>query len=131
MSSSMFGGLGNKIKNIDPLRGGDVILEGAGLPTLTGQGDKNVLDMGQAAAAAAAKAAAEAAQKIQLDTLASQKQAADSMANIQKNFGTDLTNENKAQVIAGGTADAVSADSDLKRKRQGTGLASALGINTQ
>lgn len=34
---------GKKIKKIDPLRGGDVIIEKAGLPTLTGQGDKNIL----------------------------------------------------------------------------------------
>lgn len=35
--------IGKKIKKIDPLRGGDVIIEKAGLPTLTGQGDKNIL----------------------------------------------------------------------------------------
>lgn len=34
---------GQKIKKIDPLRGGDVILEKAGLPTMTGKGDKNIM----------------------------------------------------------------------------------------
>ncbi len=43
-----FAGVGGKIgkfvKKIDPLRGGDVILEKAGLPTFTGQGEKNILN---------------------------------------------------------------------------------------
>lgn len=34
---------GKKIKKIDPLRGGDVILEKAGVPTMTGKGDKNIM----------------------------------------------------------------------------------------
>lgn len=38
-----FGALGKKISKIDPLRGGDKILESVGVPTLTGQGDKNIL----------------------------------------------------------------------------------------
>lgn len=42
-ASKAFAGIGKKIKKIDPLRGGDVILEKAGLPTLTGQGDKQIL----------------------------------------------------------------------------------------
>lgn len=44
-AAKAFGSIGKKIKKIDPLRGGDVILEKAGLPTLTGEGDKNVLGM--------------------------------------------------------------------------------------
>lgn len=38
-------GIGNivkKIKKVDPLRGGDVLLEKVGLPTLTGTGDKSI-----------------------------------------------------------------------------------------
>lgn len=42
-NGNAFGAIGKKISKIDPLRGGDKILEMAGLPTLTGQGDKNIL----------------------------------------------------------------------------------------
>lgn len=42
-NGATFGGIGKKISKIDPLRGGDKILEMAGVPTLTGQGDKNIL----------------------------------------------------------------------------------------
>lgn len=42
-NGAAFGGIGKKISKIDPLRGGDKILEMAGVPTLTGQGDKNIL----------------------------------------------------------------------------------------
>lgn len=43
LNGNAFGALGKKISKIDPLRGGDKILEGIGLPTLTGEGDKNIL----------------------------------------------------------------------------------------
>lgn len=40
-----FGGkIGKAVKKIDPLRGGDVILEKAGLPTFTGEGEKNIMN---------------------------------------------------------------------------------------
>lgn len=44
-AAKAFSGIGKKIKKIDPLRGGDVIIEKVGLPTLTGEGGKNVLGM--------------------------------------------------------------------------------------
>lgn len=34
--------LSKKIKKVDPLRGGDALLEKAGLPTVTGEGDKSI-----------------------------------------------------------------------------------------
>lgn len=43
LSGNTFGGIGKKIKKFDPLRGGDVILEKAGVPTLTGDKEKNIL----------------------------------------------------------------------------------------
>lgn len=43
LNGNAFGALGKKIKKFDPLRGGDVILEKAGLPTLTGDKEKNIL----------------------------------------------------------------------------------------
>lgn len=43
LTGNTFGGIGKKIKKIDPLRGGDVLLEKAGVPTLTGDKEKNIL----------------------------------------------------------------------------------------
>jgi hypothetical protein len=40
--SGVGSGLGKKIGKIDPLRGGDAIWEKAGMPSFTGQGDKNI-----------------------------------------------------------------------------------------
>lgn len=94
-SGKALGSIGKIIKKVDPLRGGDVILEGIGLPTLTGSGDKNILDMGQTAAEDAAKAqaaqalasanqqaeaAAAQAQAIRDQTSASQASAAQQQA---------------------------------------------------
>lgn len=36
---------GKKIKKVDPLRGGDAVLEKVGLPTATGQGSDNVFNL--------------------------------------------------------------------------------------
>lgn len=41
----MGGKVGKKLKKLDPLRGGDKILERVGLPTFTGEGDKNIMGM--------------------------------------------------------------------------------------
>ena len=49
--------------------------------------------------------------------------------NLQKNFQTDLKTENLTQVTPGAGADAVSTDETPRRKRQGSGLSSQLGIN--
>lgn len=49
--------------------------------------------------------------------------------NLQKNFQTDLKTENMTQVTPGASADVISTDEAPKRKRQGSGLSSQLGIN--
>lgn len=49
--------------------------------------------------------------------------------NLQKNFQTDLKTENLAQVTPGAGADAMVPESAPKRRRQGSGLSSQLGIN--
>lgn len=49
--------------------------------------------------------------------------------NLQKNFQTDLKTENLAQVAPGAGADAVVPEAGPKRRRQGSGLSSQLGIN--
>ena len=49
--------------------------------------------------------------------------------NLQKNFQTDLKTENMTQVVAGGGAEVGTPESSPKRRRQGGGLSSQLGIN--
>ena len=50
--------------------------------------------------------------------------------NLQKNFATDLKNENLSQVVAGGGAEsAAGVTTGVRRKRQSTALSSQLGIN--
>lgn len=52
--------------------------------------------------------------------------------NLQKNFAADLKTENLGQVVAGGGAEAASAETattGVRRKRQGAALSSQLGIN--
>ena len=48
--------------------------------------------------------------------------------NLQKNFQTDLKTENMTQVVAGDGAEAAT-ESSPKRRRQGGGLSSQLGIS--
>jgi hypothetical protein len=48
---------------------------------------------------------------------------------MQANFAQNLALDNTSTVLAGGTAEAMSVDSDVKKKRvRSTGLASTLGI---
>ncbi|HVH93239.1 MAG TPA: hypothetical protein VM783_17880 [Candidatus Acidoferrum sp.] len=58
-------------------------------------------------------------------------QAQEAASNLQKNFKADLTTENLTQIAPGGSAaDAAAMQPDsTRRRRQGSGLASQLGIN--
>lgn len=132
----VFSKIGSVVGKVDPLRGGDAILEKVGLPTLTGQGSNNILDMGATAAqkasddaAAAAKAAADQQAAAQAAAAQQAQQQNDLLNAMNKNYATDLTGENKNLVIAGGTADAAVESDDSKKKRTATGLSSSLGIN--
>lgn len=49
--------------------------------------------------------------------------------NLQKNFQADLRTENMTQVVAGDGAAGAIPESSPKRRRQGGGLSSQLGIN--
>lgn len=49
--------------------------------------------------------------------------------NLQKNFQTDLRNENLTQVTPGAGADAAVPEAGPKRRRRGSGLSSQLGID--
>lgn len=82
---------------------------------------------------------AEMAQKQQQDmqrqaneqnqlALQQQAQQAEQLALMQTNFQTDLKGENLNTVIAGGSADLATADSDPKKRKKASGLSSTLGL---
>lgn len=73
----------------------------------------------------AARAAA-----LQRETQAKVLAAQEAQRNMQANFATDLSNQSKATVVAGGTADDVASTTDIaKKKRLGSNFAASLGIN--
>lgn len=77
----------------------------------------------------AAKKAERAAREAQARAEASQKAALIAQQNMQANFAQNLALDNTSTVLAGGTAEAMSVDSGVKKKRvRSTGLASTLGI---
>lgn len=49
--------------------------------------------------------------------------------NLQQNFSADLTNDNLATVVAGGSAADISPGSTRKRRNATGGLSSQLGIS--
>lgn len=61
---------------------------------------------------------------------AAQERASQAAANLQKNLSQDLSTSNVVQAVAGGSADASTlGGGDNRKRRQGTGLASQLGVN--
>ena len=64
----------------------------------------------------------EMAAKAQADALAAAN-------NLAANYRADLTNNNIANVVAGGSADAVGSVADIIKKKPGSGLSSVLGIS--
>lgn len=81
---------------------------------------------------AAANKAAEAKRVIDEQAAAASKAAALQQQNITTNMATDLTNQNKGTVVAGGSADVVDSAvaSVTQKKRRSTGsLSSQLGVN--
>lgn len=70
-----------------------------------------IKNTGEKQAAAAAAAAQEAAN------------------NLQKNFQANLETDKAAQVVAGGTADALDLAESSRKKKAVGGLSSQLGIN--
>lgn len=89
--------------------------------------NSNVDTMLQMAALVAQQNATAEANRIQQENVAHQKE----LANINKNMSADLTNDNRALVETAGTANEAGLldNPDQKRKRDGGGLASTLGIN--
>lgn len=131
---SSIGKLVKKVTDLDPIAGRTTnkITDKLGIPSISGSGSNNLLDMGataagQAADAAAAAQQAAAAKQAQVDAAAAQQTAL--LNEMNKNYATDLTGENKNLVIAGGSADDAVTTTDALKKRPTTGLASTLGIN--
>ena len=60
--------------------------------------------------------------------LQQQQQQADQLALMQQNFQTDLKGENLNTVVAGGSADMASAESDPKKRKKSSGLSTTLGL---
>ena len=76
----------------------------------------------------AQRAQTEAA-NAQAEAQAAQAKAVEAANNMTQNFKTDLTSENMAQVVAGGSAAAAdTATTDLKKKRPRGQLSSQLGL---
>jgi len=60
-----------------------------------------------------------------------QRKALQAQENMRVNFAQNLSQDNTAQVVAGGTADALGLDeteTQKKRRTSGAGLASTLGL---
>jgi hypothetical protein len=113
------GSINKPLKKIDPIgsrldRGGDLFLEKAGLPTLSGEGSNNIFDMGKTAQAeAAAKAAAEQAAAI--------RQAAD----IQAQATRDASNQQAASIRDQAAAAAQAQVATINQQAQAAQLAAA------
>lgn len=60
--------------------------------------------------------------------LKQQQQQSEQLALMQQNFQTDLKGENLNSVVAGGTADMASAESDPRKRKKSSGLSSTLGL---
>jgi PPE-repeat protein len=112
-------------KKIDPFTSKviDPLLGSMGLPNVSGR------NAAQEAAAEQAKETArreEAALKQQRDIAAQQSQM---QAVLAANQSRDLSSENIANIIPGGTAETVVASDSKKRKQASGGLASTLGLS--
>lgn len=80
--------------------------------------------------AAAMDRASERAAETARQTAAARDAAQRAQQDMETNFKANLMGDNKATVVAGGTADALGAATDsTKRKRAVGGVASSLGIN--
>ena len=106
--------MGKKIKKvwkkIDPLRGGDKLLEKAGLPTIgdfTGEKQQ------------------EAAAKQHEQQMAMQRSQMQQQQQQLRDQNTDLSLDNVVDVRAGDSAQ----DSNYTRKKRRGGIAASLGIN--
>lgn len=149
-----FSMIGKAASKFDPLRGGDRVLESLGLPTLTGEGEKNILDFGQTAQLTAMREAAEkqaAAIKYQSDQQAASAREAAALQtkqmrdSAQAAASAQQTSINQAATAAQLAAQAAAApqegspdvqlgadgsgSGDTRRKYRGGGVSSVGGVS--
>ncbi|OWT75446.1 MULTISPECIES: hypothetical protein [unclassified Achromobacter] len=108
------------MKKIDPLRGGDAILEANGIPTFTGEGSANVFDMGRTAQAEAAAAAA-----------AQQAQATRDAANLQAQTARDTANQQAASIRDQASAQTAAQVAAINQQAQAAQIAAAAAAAPQ
>ena len=98
------------IGKIDPLRGGDVILDSMGLPNMMGE-DKGMLTAGE-----------------REDKANKAAQAEEAALQAQRDAAADLSNREVADVNIGAGAGAGGSDPLNRRKKQGVSLSDSLGL---
>lgn len=106
------------ISKIDPLRGGDVILDSMGLPSMMGE-DKGMLTAGEREDKAAKAAQAEEAER---------RRAEEAALQAQRDAAADLSNREVADVNIGAGAGSGGSDPLNRRKKQGVSLSDSLGL---
>lgn len=92
----------------------------------------NIDTKAQAAAQQAQVSAIQAQTKAVEDQAAAANKAAEAKRVIDENMATDLTNQDKGTVVAGGSADAVESvvvNATPKKRRSTGSLSSQLGVN--
>ena len=104
------------IGKIDPLRGGDVILDSMGLPNMMGE-DKGMLTAGEREDAANKAARAEVDER---------RRAEEAAMQAQRDANADLSNREVADVNIG--AGAGGSDPLNRKKKQGVSLSDSLGL---
>jgi type II secretory pathway pseudopilin PulG len=89
---------------------------------------KKSLGLGLAGGLLGDDSAEKEAKRAQEALAAQQRQMEQQQRQLQENMAVDLSGENLADVVAGGSAEFQAAESDPKRKRRVGGLSSALGV---
>jgi hypothetical protein len=107
-------------RKIDPFRGGDALLEKAGIPTGTGEGSQNILDMGKTAQLDAVTSAA-----------AEQAQATRDAANVQAQATRDASTQQAASVRDQAAAATAAQTAAINQQAQAAQLAAQQAAQPQ
>uniref|UniRef100_A0AAU6W0F8 tRNA 5-methylaminomethyl-2-thiouridine biosynthesis bifunctional protein MnmC n=4 Tax=unclassified bacterial viruses TaxID=12333 RepID=A0AAU6W0F8_9VIRU len=101
-----------------------------GLPDPSGDlfyGSDKALSPAEQAQAQATQAQKDANTQAELARQQAEQQA-QQLALMQANMQTDLKGENLNTVVAGGSAEATSTESDIMKRRKASGLSSTIGL---
>lgn len=108
------------VGKLDPFRGGDSLLEKTGIPTLTGSGSDNVLDMGKTAQLNAATSEA-----------AEQAQATRDAANVQAQATRDASTQQATSVRDQAAAAVAAQTAAINQQAQAAQLAAQQAAQPQ